>query len=279
MRVSNLSEPQSQRLREIRLAADGKRLEKLTLNRADVELLCTRLNDLEFEEYAQAEELLKWTLGRLREDRDNQRAFLVDCIEQARIAELCLMEADRAVTRVEEMLAGDLFIAGDGINARWDAVLRDVRARGLLGEDAAYQEEGSAGTAEPEPPPPEPRPPASAPAPPPPASTLTEKQDRLFRVIAARADAEWKVRLSQGALAHLSELSKGALWAHIEALEAKDHIRVLDRGDSKNPATYFVCEAVRPNRAGPPKSDAELIAEALAAGKVTVCPAPGAGVH
>lgn len=103
---------------------------------------------------------------------------------------------------------------------------------------------------------------------------LTDKQQRVFDALTKVADADWRATVSQGRIASLSGLAAGGLIAHIDALAKKDYIRVIDRGGSKTPATYLICEEHRPARAAPPKTDAELIAEAMAKGKVTVCPSP-----
>lgn len=291
--MSSLTEEQLRRVRQVVYAATGGRLVDFEIRKSDVELLAKRIDALDLADHACADEMLRWLLGRLKEDRKNQREWLADLLEQIRIAELQAMEADRAVEAVEALIAGELYAHGEAINQRWDAVEEDYRARGLLPPLAeAMPEPGpeppSEVRAEPAPTPPEPEagapeaaPPVEPAAEPPPRSLgslsytqpgdpLTEKQERVFRAILAAAGDDWRATISQGRIAKASGQSQGGLWAHIDALERKDYLRVLDRGGSKSPAVYLICERARP--AERPKTDAELVAEALAAGKVTKCP-------
>ena len=293
--MSNLSDEDLKRIRQIRWAATGANFENFPVGRADVRLLAVRLEALELADHACAEEMLRWMLERLKEHRTTQREWLADLLEQIRIAELQALEADEAVKAVEALLAGGLHVHGESILTRWQAVEDDYRARGLLpafSEPAAEPDPQPNPEPVPEPAPeadPEPDPepvaeteePPPEPEPPPPGlpgglsytrpgDPLTEKQERVFQAILAAVEGDWRARVSQGRIAKAADMKPGGLWAHIDALEKKDYIRVLDRGDSKTPATYWICERARP--AERPKTDAELIEEALAAGRVTKCP-------
>ena len=243
--------------------------------------------------------MLRWMLERLKEDRSSQREWLADLVEQCRIAELQAMEADEAVKAVEALIAGGLHVHGDEIIKRWDAVAEDFKRRGLLPPDPAP---APAPDLLVEPPviiePSEPT--VAAPAhgaaeviaasvvsePDPPARVpggmswtkhgdpLTEKQANVFRAILSAADANWRAVISQARIAKVSGEKAGGMWAHLDALERKDYIRILDRGNSTTPGSYFICERARPERDAPPKTDAELIAEAIAAGRVTKVSGP-----
>jgi hypothetical protein len=309
--VTELTEEQLKRIRKIRWAATGSNWENAkNLNKEDVRILAVRLEALELGDYACAEEQLRWLLERLKEDRKFQREWLADLIEQLRIAELQALEADEAVKAVEAMIAGGIHIHGEEVIKRWDAVEDDFRARGLLPPlpgPTPPQIEGVSLPAElvaqmpkagrkahapakpalppapaAEPPAPEALPPEPAPEPAPrmigtlqttqPGDPLTEKQSAVFKAILSAAGEDWRARISQGRMAQVSGVKSGGMWAHLEALEKKDYIRILDRGSSVAAGFYLICERARPERPVAPKTDAELIEEAFAAGKVTVCP-------
>lgn len=290
--MSDLSEEDQKRVRQVRWAAIGKNFDNFPVSKADVRLISLRLDALELAEHAVAEEMLRWMLERLKEDRKSQREWLADLIEQCRVAELQALEADEAVKAVEALIAGGMHVHGDEIIKRWDAVAEDLKRRGLLPPDPEPQPEPPPELPSPATPDPEP---ASAEAvvapqalpvprtPGPlswtkPGDKLTDKQANVFRAILSAADAQWRAVISQGRIAKVSGEKPGGMWAHLDALEKKDYIRILDRGNRKTPGSYLICERERPMREAAPKSDAELIAEALAAGRVTKVDPPGA-VH
>lgn len=103
-------------------------------------------------------------------------------------------------------------------------------------------------------------------------SGLSDNQVALFGALVSVAGADWQAQISRGRLKEMTGINPGSLDQILWALEKKDRIRILDRGNSTTPTKFLICEAWRPERPAPPKTDAELIAEALAAGKVTPCP-------
>lgn len=224
------------------------------------------------EEWTGAQGILEAAIGRIRTQRVGyeQNRFLL--LEELRITELMLSEATIAENAIEGLLAGDLFAGGDEVRQRW----------GKYEEESNKQFEIEQVAPEPvvavEEPPPmvEARPePATAPSSPdtlPEAKTLTDKQQALFDALCRLADADWRVTASFGRLRTESGLSLGGISAHICALERKDMIQIFDYGNSKTPGNYIICHAARPHRDAAPKTDQELIEEAMAAGKVTVCP-------
>lgn len=290
--MSDLTEEDQKRIRQVRWAATGKNFDNFPVGKADVRLLALRLEALELADHAVAEEMLRWMLERLKEDRKSQREWLAELIEQCRIAELQALEADEAVKGVEALIAGGMHVHGDEIINRWDALAEDFKRRGLLPPDPEPQPEPPPELPPPTTPDPEPASAEAVVAPKPlpvprspgplsytrPGDALTDKQANVFRAILSAADAQWRAVISQGRIAKVSGEKPGGMWAHLDALEKKDYIRILDRGNSTTAGSYFICERARPARDAPPKSDAELIAEALAAGRVTKVPGPEA-VH
>lgn len=299
--MSNLTDAQKKRIQDVRWATNGKRLDGVKdLGRADIELLVARLDDLEIEEYSCAEELMKWIVKRLQEERDRQSEWLLDCLDQVRTAELLLTEADSALTAAKALVDGGMFTRGEAINKHWDDAVEDYRARGWLPELPAAEdkapaiEEGPASATAPVVEPPTIPTPAKvakkavrrpiakpeAPAEPTPrllgalsytrpGDPLTDKQANVFRAILSAADAQWRAVISQGRIAKVSGEKAGGMGVHLDALERKDYIRILDRGNSTTAGSYLICDRARPERKAPPKTDAELIAEAVAAGRVT----------
>ena len=306
--MSNPPDPR-RRLRDLIHATVMGSLEQVKdLGRADVELLARRVEELELDEHACAGEFVPWAIKRMKDDLRQKRDWLEDAIEQCRTAELCVSEAQQVVAALEHLEKAAMYEPGGPINERWDAVAEDYRARGMLPE-----QEAAAPVVEVTEPPPEPAPMAPPikpepevlpdnliaqlsksaqaalkPAPPTrlpgplsytrPGDALTEKQGNVFRAILSAADAQWRAVISQGRIAKVSGEKAGGMWAHLGALEKKDFIRILDRGNATTPGSYLICERARPAREAPPKTDAELIAEAIAAGRVTKVEPPGA-VH
>lgn len=88
-------------------------------------------------DYANAVEILEEALARLIRERDNQREYLAELIEQGRIAELMLSEANVAVRAVEGLLAGGLYDPGGPILSIWDA--REERLEAALRPPQAPQ--------------------------------------------------------------------------------------------------------------------------------------------
>lgn len=294
--MSDLTDEELKRVRQVRWAATGSNFDNFPATKADVRLLAVRLEALEMAEHAVSEEMLRWMLERLKEDRQSHREWLADLIEQCRIAELQALEADEAVKAVEALIGGGMHVHGDEIIKRWDAVAEDFKRRGLLPADpepAPLPQSPPAGAADSEPPLPanliaqlsKPAQVALAPSPSPRApgalsytgagDPLTEKQANVFQAILSASDVNWRAVISQGRIAKVSGEKAGGMWAHLDALEKKDFIRILDRGNSTTPGSYLICERARPAREAPPKTDAELIAEAIAAGRVTKVDAPG----
>jgi hypothetical protein len=300
--VSNLTDEDKRRIRELCFAARTGALGKLPeVVRNDIALLVKRIDDLD-DKHESAESMVQWIERRLVDEVERTSAWLADSLDQVRIAELCVMEAKHSLEAVRALVAGGMYASGDEIIKRWDAVEEDFKRRGLIAPDpepaALPAEEPPPAVAEaepePEPQPVEPLPPAlvaqlskagqaeHAPVSTPepigtlswtqPGDPMTEKQANVFRAILSAADADWRSQISQGRIAKVAGEKPGGMWAHLEALERKDYIRILDRGNSATPGVYLICERARPERPAAPKTDAELIAEALEAGKVTVCP-------
>lgn len=221
---------------------------------------------LELEEWACADDIVRFALARLQHERHEQARLLDDLIEQLRICELQLHEADAGIRALTALLEGGLYDKGGTIIAKWDALEATYRDAGLLPPHAPTEEPPHPVVA------PEAPPLVIRPAAEPDEPGLTEKQQAVFDAMARLANVDWRVQVTFGRLSDETGVSRGGMSAHIDALDRKGYIRVIDRGDSKTPGTFLIAPEHRPERAAPPKTDEELIAEALAAGKVTVCP-------
>lgn len=253
------TEAQLKRIKEIGWALNGLPGHDTKITKEDVALLVARVDDLDNEQCSCAEEIMEWTRDRLEEDLRQKRARLEDAVENARIAELMVREAERALAVVQALKDGGMYEHSDEINGRWDAIKALYAAQGMLPVPEAQEEVDNPAPEAPEPAPepvaeaaPAPEdfsdlPPAlvdqlsedhpakaaEAPVTPvqPPRTSAApvapgEQEDRLYAALKTLAAGEPKVQVRLAVMAEESGVPKGSCHAILQRLQAAGRITI-----------------------------------------------------
>lgn len=260
-----LTDAERSRVDRIVWAVKWGRLEGLKdLSRADVALLAKRFEDLHTDGKDSAEELLQWLVRRLEEDLASQQEWLQECIANARTAELLVTEAGAALTSVKSLLAGGLYVAGDEIIKRWDAVEESCRARGLLPPDKPIEPPKAPPPAPPQEPAaviaapvepkvivPPPKPSGSWPAP----VDHAEQDARMMAALKVAAGDRPEIQVSMKVLAEASGVAQGSAITVLRRLAELGRIEIVKNSPVGNrvpvPNTYRFVAADAPTAAPP----------------------------
>lgn len=249
------TEAQLKRIREIQWALDGVPGHDTKITKEDVGLLLARVHDLDGDNCSCAGEIIEWTRDRLDEDLRSKRVWLEEAVENVRIAELMVREAERALAVVQALKDGGMFEAGEEINARWDAMRALYESQGMLPVPEPAQIEAP----EPEPEkaeirhkatkedfadlPPESvdqlsedhpakaqEPPAVAAQPrpaPPPKVEQREQEERLYAALKTLAAGADEVQARLAVLAEESGIPKGSCHAVLQRLQTAGRITII----------------------------------------------------
>lgn len=147
-----MTEEQLKRIEEIRTDLMLDRKPAMTVD--DVKLLLGRIAEIQRDADDGHESAIEWLRVTLTDMLRSYREWLEDSIEQCRIAELSVREAEAALAAVATLQAGAMFAHGEEINKHWDFVRDEYAKRGLLPvHEAAPEPEPVVEAKAPEPPP------------------------------------------------------------------------------------------------------------------------------